>query len=288
VAAVVTLQALEEGVLHGETGRLVHGLWFDQWARVDGLWADRLHAARRAQPFTVSPLMGLPSGQDGRVPVTAESSAWFRVTSLQPDLSTRLVNDWLPRLPEVLELGRPQRLRWRLAGWTVDHHEHPWAGQVDARQLAQERLLAKSPPHCWQLRFYTPTAFHGQAGHLPFPLPNALLGSWAARWQVYGPIGLPQDMPERAQRGLVISAFALRTLPLRDSWRTVIGCVGNLSLRAVRSKQGEHGVVGLSAGERAVIDLLVAYAFFAGSGHHTTQGMGLTREVGKRTGTWGT
>jgi len=264
VAAVVHLEALEEGAIHRPTGRDVHGLWFEQWRRVDPHLADRLHAGSGPRPFTLSPLIGLPRPRRGAVAVETGRRAWFRITALSDDLSARLEDEWRRCLPEVVVLGG---LRWRVVGATVDEEKHPWAGWAELQRLAEERLLNRSPPDAWQVTLSTPTAFHGAEGHIPFPLPNLLLGSWLRRWQAFGPVRLPSDLVERARTGLVVSAYALKTVPLQDGRRITIGCVGNVTLRAPRMKPGE----------RAALDLLAAYAFWCGSGHRTTQGMGMTR-----------
>lgn len=265
-AAVVQLAALEAGTVVGATGRAVHGLWFRHWQQAAPAVAETLHAPAAVQPFTLSPLLGLPRPQDGQVALAPGAPAWFRVTTLTAELSDRLAAAWLPTLPAELTLGG---LRWRVTGITTDGTVHPWAGQAEPSALAEQRLLAADPPRRWRLRFATPTAFHGESGHLPFPLPAVLVSSWLRRWERYGPVGLPADLPERARRGLAISAYALRTVPVRERERVTIGCVGHLTLQAIR----------LKAGERAPLDLLAAFAFWAGSGHHTTQGLGLTKGV---------
>lgn len=264
LAVVVRLQALAAGTIRRATGQDVHGLWFQQWQRVDRRLAEHLHAGSGPQPFTLSPLMGPPRPRQGTVAVEAGGEAWFRLTTLDDDLSARLEGEWLPRLPEEVTLGG---LRWRVAAVTVEGREHPWAGKADAQQLAEERLLQRSPPAAWRIDLATPTAFHGAEGHIPFPLPNLLLGSWLRRWQAFGPVRLPQDLAERARTGVLVSAYTLQTVPLRDPQRVTIGCVGRVTLRAA----------GLKVGERAALDLLAAYAFWCGSGHRTTQGMGMTR-----------
>jgi len=200
----------------------------------------------------------------GRVSVAPGCPAWFRITTLEADLSARVEGDWLPRLPSIVAIGG---LRWRVVGWTTDAREHAWAGRADAQTLAETRLLAPSPPDRWRLEFFTPTAFRGEAGHLPLPVPGALIGSWLRRWETFGPIAMPVGLLDRLRSGVAVSAFSLKSVPVRDARRLVIGCVGELTLRAV----------GLSPGQRAAMDLLAAYAFWAGSGHHTTQGMGMTR-----------
>ncbi len=264
LAAVVNLQACQAGHLEGATGRAVHGFWFSQWERLAPAVADRLHQPNQVQPFTLSPLLGLPHPRKGKRETTPGTPAWFRVTTLQEELSRRLEEVWLPGLPPQVTLSG---LRWRVTGYTTATEEHPWAGRADPQALAEAHLLRRDPPACWRLEFATPTAFHGGGGHLPFPLPDALVRSWLRRWQALGPVRLPEDMPERARRGLMVSAYTLKTVPWRDSRRVVIGCVGWMTLRAS----------GLRKGEQAALDLLAAYAFYAGSGHHTTQGMGMTR-----------
>ena len=132
--------------------------------------------------------------------------------------------------------------------------------------------MASSPPERWRLSFATPTSFHGVGGHFPFPLPDVLLRSWLRRWQAFGPVLLPGDLPERGREGVAVSAYTLKTVPVRDRRRVMIGFIGQMTLRALK----------MTPGERAAVDLLMAYAFWAGSGHHTTQGMGLTRLLPER------
>ncbi len=263
LAAVIYLEALESGFIRRATGRDVHGLWFDQWRRVDASYADALHAGSSRRPFTLSPLMGLPRPRRGKVSLEEGTQAWFRVTSLESVLSTRLEADWLPRLPMEISLGE---LGWRVVGVATEADAHPWAGRADAQRLAQTHLLDRKPPVSWQVSLTTPTAFHGAEGHIPFPLPSLLVGSWLRCWQTFGPVQLPKDTIASARR-LVVSAYRLKTVPVQDGYRTTIGCVGRLTMRALRMKPGE----------RAAMNLLAAYAFWCGSGHRTTQGMGMTK-----------
>ena len=264
LAVVVNLRACQAGLVEGATGRAIHGFWLHQWKRLAPSVADHLHRPNQVRPFTLSPLLGLPRFRKGRREIAPGTPAWFRVTTLQGELSRRLEEVWLPELPQEIGLAG---LRWQVMGYTTATEQHRWAGRADPQALAETLLLGRSPPSRWRLEFATPTTFHGGEGHLPFPLPDALVRSWLRRWQAFGPVHLPEDTPERARRGLVVSAYALETVPWRDHRRVVVGCVGRMTLRAL----------GLGKGERAALDLLAAYAFYAGSGHHTTQGMGMTR-----------
>lgn len=264
LAAVVNVEALHDGQLPVATGRLVHGLWFHHWRACAEEVANALHDTEGPQPFTLSPLMGLTLPHHGKVTVRAGERAWFRLTTLTPSLSEQLATLWLPRLPETLKLGR---IRWRVLHATADPESHPWAGALDPHALAQRCLLDNTAPDSWSFTFETPTTFHGEHGHLPFPLPYPLLGSWLRRWEAFGPVPLPEEVGEAAREGLGVSSYRLKTVPVRERRRLVIGCVGDLQLRALV----------LQPLERAAVDLLARYAFWAGSGHHTTQGFGMTR-----------
>lgn len=269
-AAVIELQSCSRGTLKGASGSAVHGFWLNHWRKIDSQLADQLHDKNIVQPFTVSPLLGLPLPQRGLTAVSAGSPAWFRLTTLTRGLSLRLTEEWLPQLSSEIEIGG---LRWKLLNYHLDFSAHPWAGQFDQQELAEIFLGSSSqPPDHWDLHFETPTAFRiGEQIALPFPLPGALIASWLRRWQSFNPIDFG-DIKERTVNGLAVNAYDLKTIPARLKNRIEIGCVGDLSLKAIN----------LSSQDRRILDLLSAYAFWAGSGHHTTQGFGMTcRQIGK-------
>ena len=281
-AAVIHLEALADGRLHNATGRGVHGFWFYHWGQVAPEIADTLHQNDQLPPYSLSPLMELPRpGRGGQVDIPKGKQAWFRVTTLTRPLSEALLESWLPALkpgteieipgpnPENSESSESNQggFRWRVSGVSLRPQEHPWAGQVTYEQLASQNLHNKRPPDRWNLRFATPTAFHGSAGHFPFPLPHSLVGSWLRRWQAFAPIALSDELPDLVYKQTVINAYALKTVPVQEGKRLTVGCLGTLSFRALQ----------MHPAERAAVNLLADYAFFAGSGHRTTQGMGMTR-----------
>jgi len=266
-AVVIYLKSLETGTLRAATGTFVHGFWFGHWHAVAPEVGDALHGGQALQPFTVSPVMGLALPRKGEIAVPQGTQAWVRVTTLGEPLTGALHERWLPALPETVLLGS---LPWQVTGWTADAAADPWAGGCDPSALAEEHLLARRPSDGWRLRFATPTTFHGEAGHLPFPMPRALVGSWLRRWEAFGPVRLPDDaLLEAVHAGLAVSAYRLKTVPVRDRQKLTIGCIGDLSLRAT----------GLAPPARAALDLLAAFSFWAGSGHYVTQGFGMTRPL---------
>ena len=263
-AVVIRLRALEDGSLPHRGSRAVHGLWFRLWKQVDPALASALHKDGVVLPFTLSPLMGLPRRTGGQIPIRAGQEAWFRVVALTEALSMALMGKWLPALPPHVELAG---LPWKVNGWTTSPDEHPWAGQTRYGELASRQLFFPPPARAWHLLLHTPTAFHGAAGHLPFPLPDSVVRSWMRRWQAFSPIAMPEDLVEQVRQGVVVSAYRLQTAPLRHGERLIVGCTGRVKIRARR----------LLPATRAAVNLLAHYAFYCGTGVKTTQGMGMTR-----------
>jgi CRISPR-associated endoribonuclease Cas6 len=281
LSAVIHLEATQDGRLENFTGRGVHGFWFQHWHNVDAGFADRLHAETQEAPFTLSPLMGLPHPKNGVIMLKAGQRTWMRITCLNEAMVAVFMDSWLANLPTESQIEIPQARQdgertfpgvcWKVSGYALDAQSHALAAHATYQELARAHLVNSQPPRQWRLEFLTPTTFHAAKEiHLPFPLPDSLVASWLRRWQVYAPVALPQEVLEWARESLVISAYSLKTVPVREAERLRIGCVGTLTLRALT----------MPPYLRAVVDLLAAFALFAGSGSHTSQGMGQTRCVG--------
>ncbi len=262
VSATLHLHALEDGQIHGATGRAVHGFWFEQWKRIAPDIGDALHRPTAEQPFTLSPLLDLPRPQRGLTRIPRGAAAWLRITTLERTLSERLLERWLPLLSGTVTLAG---LHWAVERIGLASAEHPAAGRD-----RYDRILAaaeEDTADCWTVEFTTPTTFHVTAdSYLPFPLPAMLVNSWRRRWDAFAPVALPPLAEGNLRDNLRISAYRLKTVPVRHGRSVDIGCVGELRLNGSR----------LSAGERTAVRALAAYAHFCGTGHHTTRGLGQT------------
>jgi len=270
---VIHLEALEEAQMDQFTGRGVHGFWFNRWREVDPALGDELHASSDTQPFTLSPLMGLPRGLRGTVHLKPGVAARFRITSLTDSLSDALQAKWLKDLE-----GRRSGVQIPLpkddesgVSWKVTRVEVE--AQASYEEMSRKHLMNSLPPREWHVEFITPTTFHGSNGHLPFPLPDSLVGSWMRRWNAFASIALPkEELLEWSRQKVVVSSYNLKTLPAREGERLRVGCVGRLTLRALE----------MPPYLRASIDLLARYTHFCGSGSHTAQGLGQTRFISGR------
>ncbi|MDI6769876.1 MAG: CRISPR system precrRNA processing endoribonuclease RAMP protein Cas6 [Anaerolineales bacterium] len=276
LSAIISLKAHSDGRLDQFTGRGVHGFWFSRWREVDPALGDQLHKESQEAPFTLSPLMGLPGKRS--VTIAGGQSAWLRVTCLTDALVAAFIEKWLKDLENGSQVEIPQArqegeivipgVRWQVTGHALESGAHPFAAQVPYEELSRRCLMNSNPPRQWSVEFLTPTTFHGKTSHLPFPLPESLVGSWLRRWQAFAPLALPEEeLAQWARSNLAVSAYRLHTLPVREGERLRVGCVGTLTLRALD----------MPPYLRAAIDLLANYALFCGSGSHTAQGMGQTR-----------
>ncbi|MCP4422785.1 MAG: CRISPR system precrRNA processing endoribonuclease RAMP protein Cas6 [Chloroflexi bacterium] len=261
---VLHLQAQTNGHIQGGTGRAVHGFWNKQWAETAPEVGDKLHKDSGRRPFTLSPLMGLPRPRRGNLTISANDKAWLRISVLEPGLSQQLLETWLPRLPAQIKLAQ---IPWAIQKINLSSQENFWAGQTTCQKLIDRHLGTLNPPDEWRLTFLTPTSFHGAGKtYLPFPLPDSLVNSWAQRWQTFSSKPLNGYSRSRLREHLLVSRYDLKTIPYRYGDYSYIGCMGQMTLRGKE----------LTPEERAIVTLLADYAFFAGSGSHTTQGMGMT------------
>ncbi len=264
-AIVLELTALQEGAYHFDTGKGVHGWWFQRWLEHAPAVASEMHQSNRSAAFTLSPLMGLPHATDGFVKIFTDQSAWLRITTLDETLDGLVLqaDGWLEKLPGMVVI---ENIPWRIQGIHSTHAGHPWAGRASYADL-RSLLDMNNPPSRWWLEFGTPMTFNGKKTQFPFPLPEMLVRSWMDRWNAFAPFTLPDEVLQAAREGLGVTGYRLRTQTLIEGKRRVIGCQGDLSLRAIEQPPGLL----------LALNLLFEFAFFCGSGYHTTQGMGLTR-----------
>ena len=259
---VLYLQAIEDGVIRGQTGRAIHGLWFDH---LPPAIASSFHGISPA-PFSLSPLMGVSALKGGWLSIAKGDIAWFRVAMLEDEHGNAILDAWSANLPREIELAG---IRWQLISLQRDML---WQKTQSYRELADLPL-----PQKMSFKFLTPVTFNSgkslgdKTNYLPFPLPDSLFKSWHKRWNAFAPpaLRISKDLPSWARQALVVSYYRLKTVPVRHGKRVHIGCVGEYALRFVDCPVNIKKYFGW----------LARYAFYCGSGAKTTQGMGMTRLI---------
>jgi CRISPR-associated endoribonuclease Cas6 len=286
VSWVITLQPEEAVTVPIDLGRATQAWFLTQVQQADPALAQRLHEPNAPKPFTVSALRGTGPGSQGQVVLKPEREYWLRATSFEPELSQRLLEEVVPALPDQVRLAGTA---FALKKATCNPGEHPWAGQTTFEALAQEHLLgAREPDRKLTLRFASPTTFrrtrgetsltddqgraYQVAGHnVALPLPGLVFDSYLQRWNAFAPVALHPDVKRYAEECVAISRYRLQTVLVEFGAARHVGFAGRCQFIAlVRDPYWLR-----------LLNLLAAFAFYAGTGHKTTRGLGQTRRIGE-------
>ena len=239
-------------------GRHLHAAFLAWLAERDAALATELHQPGLPRPFTVA-----------LIPLTGRLEI-IRCTLLDRRLIA-VIHEGLESANGVLRL--------RLATTTQDMAllDLPgWSSSTTWRALAAHDALAKDI----RLEFVTPTCFSrdipGERKRLAlFPLPALLWGSWARKWQLFGPPA-PEltGVAEEAERWLLVSNYRLETQMLDLGRFRQKGAVGWVEFELQR---------GSPAAVAQRLHTLAAFATYAGIGYKTAMGLGVTRLGGYST-----
>jgi CRISPR-associated endoribonuclease Cas6 len=244
--------------------------------------SKRLH---KEGGYTVSGLQRQLLGKPG--------GYFLRVTSLVSDLTDVLLEAVLPNT-QVISFSPRKGSRkkaedhapaltlpdFQVEGHAIEASAHPWAGMTPFAGLIQSAV----PGEVLNMEFASPTAFRSSGADLPFPIPWYVLRSWAEKWNTFA--------PESERLGYLIHPFAqdciwltgLRDIHTRrwylPNHARATGFLGKVefSLEPVtRCKDWQ------ALWDRVAKDwqILAAFAFYCGTGHHVASGMGQTRVLGK-------
>lgn len=266
VSLVLALTAPQPVTLPRHLGRACHALFLRLIDARDPALAVALHEGSGPRPFTCSSLVG-GRGQGESLLLGAGEEAWLRFTGLTETVSRHLLA-LAQEPPAQVELDE---VALSVLGATVDGDRHPWAGIGEYRDLLAAGEAAD--PHPQQARratlhFASPTTFHSQGVNVPVPLPYLVYGSLLDRWQAFSPLAVSGAFRRYAEEMVALGRYRLRTRVVRVK-------AGGLQVGFV----GEASFVALNADRYwlTVLRALTEYAFYAGVGALTTQGMGQTR-----------
>ena len=124
------------------------------------------------------------------------------------------------------------------------------------------------------LRFDSPTSFKSREMAYPLPDPVLVFTSHCARWNAFVPeaLRIGEMWSEWVAQHVAVSRFELNSQVFRFGDHQQIGSVGRVQYVVVgNGPEVEEG--------RGPLNALADYAFFCGTGHKTTQGMGQTRRL---------
>jgi CRISPR-associated endoribonuclease Cas6 len=279
LSVMISLIPVRPAPILGALGRPVQAWFLQQVTKANPGMAAALHDSKGPKPYTVSTLLD----ERGR-PLQAGSwlqtgkPVWQRWTVFESHLADLLQKQILPYLPASMTL---YKMGFRLDGFTFDPAQHPWAGQTSYAGLAQETgLPEKARPA--RLEFMTPTAFRSEGADIPLPIPGHVFRGYWQKWNAFAPEAYQINpvWPEFANACLIISELAdINTgrWVFADGTRgAATGFTGVAGFSLLAKKQcGEFAAY--REGAERVLNHLARFAFYCGTGHHTTIGLGQTR-----------
>jgi CRISPR-associated endoribonuclease Cas6 len=259
LAAVIRLRQIAPGSVPHYLGRAAHACFFELLSGADESLAAMLHDTDGPKGFTVSDLGRPPSERD---PAVRE----WRITSIDPQLTTVLTERVLPTLPEQLQLGGQA---FAVEGVITDQAAHPLAGTADPAALAAARLFSgPTPQPRLGLVFRSPTTFRSGGHNVPLPLPPLVFGGYVDRWNAHMPSQFSSpDVRRFADECVVVSRYELATRLVQvEPGAGQVGFTGPCTFTVL---QRDNYWLRL-------FHLLADFAFWCGTGYKTTMGLGQT------------
>lgn len=160
---------------------------------------------------------------------------------------------------------------FHLLDFALDTPAHAWAGHTTYADLSAPWLLARhTPERQFTLQLAAPATFALAGQWLPMPLPRLVFAQLKETWNTFAPLALPDELDRYAEDCLALAGFNLRsrTVPVKQG-RLHNGAVGTARYHALN----------VDRYWLSLVHLLADYAFFAGVGAGTTQGLGLCRKL---------
>jgi CRISPR-associated endoribonuclease Cas6 len=202
----------------------------------------------------------------------------LRVTTLNEEMSNAVQEDILPHLPQSLTL---RGIEFRIEAYTLDPADHPWAGQATYGELVQG---SKGYSRYVTLEFASPTAFRSEGADIALPVPSHVFRGYWQKWNAFAPepLCIDETWPQFAAACVMVNMLEnLHTekVYFADGTRgAVVGFEGKAGFALLSQKQcGEWAAIWEGASQ--VLQTLARFAFYCGTGHHTTTGLGQTRLV---------
>ena len=273
-STVVRLRARRQARLPRAMGQYGHAAFLSLVREVAPNLAAALHDAGGRKPFTVSPLSGVRRRQRD-VRVQCGSAYWMRFTILDSSLYSVFSRYFADSrsFEAPLTLGG---VPFSIDEVTTSPDSDTWAGYTTFGKLES---LASSDPVV-SLQFWSLTAFslgHGDGAGPTYgilPDPALVFDSLLRRWNQFAdqPLADPAEWGAWAARHVVVRAYRTRSDVWQIRGHPQVGFVGECT----------YEIKGDWPTQTRQLNMLADFAFYAGVGLKTTQGMGQCRRLGGR------
>ena len=267
-SSVVTLHALSAGTLPKTQGHLAHGAFLEIVNQVDSNLAQALHDLKANKPFTLSEVYGLAQARNGEVRLRAGQECWWRVTLAGEVLFGKFIERFLhggARPTICLD-----EMSFVVSAVMTTPESHAWAGYTTTEEILEKA----SDEDRLMLEFASPVGFSFGNGRIEIlPRADLVFSNLSKKWEAW--CGSPlaaSPLDEKWLRENVLTAgIQLKSRMVGYGKRLHIGATGTLMYQIFNADDST----------RRAINTLADFAFYAGVGHKTTQGMGQVRRVVK-------
>jgi len=276
-SSVIRLHALRDGLLPQTQGHFALAAFLDIVRQVDEDLAAVLHdrnarptgtpAGRK--PFTLSPLHGLPAPRQGEARLRAGHECWLRVTLAGEALFGTFIHRFLrgEARPEI-RLGA---MTFGVSEVLTTPGSHPWAGYTTAEALLAEARAEDTIA----LEFASPFGFSlGDNRVEIMPRPELLFGGLSKKWEQWCGLPLPASVErDWLRENVLVSEWRMQSRMLRYDKQPQVGSEGMAMFRLFNA----------DTATLCALNALADFAFYAGVGRKTTQGMGQVRRLDRWT-----
>lgn len=264
-SSIIHLHVLRDGGLPQTQGRFALSAFLGLVEQVDPALAQTLHDAPSGKPFTVSQLRGLPDPRDGEIRVRAGQACWLRVTLAGEELFGVFVKRFLQGGAQpTIRLGQ---VELAVSEVLTSPGSHPWASYTTVDDL----LANAKPVDTITLEFASPTSFSlGDNRVEVMPRPELIFGTLHKKWAAWCGQDLSQPLNrEWLREYALVSDWRMQSRMLRYGPQAQIGSEGQITFRLFEAEREA----------RTLLNILADFAFYAGVGRKTTQGMGQVRRI---------
>lgn len=248
-AIIIKLVASKPGALPANLNRAAHAQVITWITQADPELGDYIHSTQDT-PLSISDLIG-----DHKLGQTKAGDEFLlRVGILQGDLLAPLLKGIEQNEARKVDIAN---LPFSITGICAMPGSHPLVG------TDQYSALAKMPRMNQEivLDFLSPTSFKQEQYIQPFPLPHNVFGSLLKRWNTFAP--KDYAFPQIEWKGLV-AAYESKSKVIKMKGGPQIGSVGWVRYQFPNVEQAH------------IANVLAHFAYFAGVGRKTAQGMGQT------------
>ncbi|MFZ4828698.1 MAG: CRISPR-associated endoribonuclease Cas6 [Phototrophicaceae bacterium] len=263
LSVVVNVRPRESTTVPPQLGRAVHAVFLQWVSNQDAALAKHWHDAEGIKPYTCSNLVGAGRIQDNQRSVNPETSYWFRITTLNADI-TQVMRQVIEHPPASVDLNG---VVFDVEGMMTNGHE--WAGESSYQGLSAPWFMAHDPaPRRVSLEFISPITFRKDDMTMPLPLPSLVFGSLCDRWNAFSSVTIAPQLRIYAEQTVAIHHFELRSRQVEPKPQNKVeGSVGSVGYFNTRYDRYWA----------SMIALLADFSFYAGAGRMTTIGLGQTR-----------